>query len=91
MGFTPDGRPLIGRTNLMDGLTIAAGFNGSGFSWGPILGKVIAAELTGRSHGFDLTIFRPDRFEETGTAWNNPYTAGEKRRSVRTATFPQPV
>jgi sarcosine oxidase subunit beta len=78
MGFTPDGLPLIGRSNLLDGLTIVAGFNGGGFSWGAINGKIIAAELTGKQHGFDLTFFRPDRFAEKGTAWENPYTAGEK-------------
>ncbi len=78
MGFTADGLPLIGRTSIMDGLSIVAGFNGGGFSWGSINGQIIADELTGKNHGFDLSHFRPDRFEEKGTAWHNPYTAGEK-------------
>jgi sarcosine oxidase subunit beta len=82
MGFTPDGLPLIGRTKIMDGLTIVAGFNGGGFSWGAINGKIIADELTGKNHGFDLSFFRPDRFEEKGTAWHNPYTAGEKNSAA---------
>ncbi|HET9659784.1 MAG TPA: FAD-dependent oxidoreductase [Thermomicrobiales bacterium] len=82
MGFTPDGLPLIGRTAIMDGLTIVAGFNGGGFSWGAINGKIVADELTGKSHGFDLSYFRPDRFEEKGTAWRNPYTAGEKNSTA---------
>lgn len=86
MGFTPDGLPLIGRSDIMQGLTIVAGFNGGGFSWGAINGKIIADELTGKSHGFDLSHFRPDRFEEKGTAWNNPYTAGEKGQETRSAT-----
>jgi len=77
MGFTPDGLPLIGRSGMLDGLTIAAGFNGGGFAWGAITGKVVADEITGTSHGFDLSYFRPDRFAEKGTAWQNPYTAGE--------------
>src|SRR5215207_7644376 len=47
MGFTPDGLPLIGRTDIMQGLTIVAGFNGGGFSWGAINGKIIADEITG--------------------------------------------
>lgn len=85
MGFTPDGLPLIGRTGIMDGLTLAAGFNGGGFAWGSINGKIIAAELTGKNHGFDLTPFRPDRFAEKGTAWENPYTAGEKSQRERAA------
>jgi sarcosine oxidase subunit beta len=78
MGFTADGLPLIGRMRDMPGLTLAAGFNGGGFSWGAILGKVIAAELAGKHHGFDLAPFRPDRFAECGTAWTNPFTAGER-------------
>ncbi|MCA9858772.1 MAG: FAD-binding oxidoreductase, partial [Thermomicrobiales bacterium] len=78
MGFTPDGLPLIGRTAIMQGLTIVAGFNGGGFSWGAINGNVVAGMLTGVDAGFDLTYFRPDRFVEKGTDWNNPYTAGEK-------------
>lgn len=77
MGFTPDGLPLIGRSSILDGLTIAAGFNGGGFAWGAATGKIIADELTGKNHGFDLSYFRPDRFAEKGTAWQNPYTAGE--------------
>src|SRR5690606_6313695 len=44
MGFTPDGLPLIGRTSIMQGLTIVAGFNGGGFSWGAINGKIVADE-----------------------------------------------
>ena len=82
MGFTPDGLPLIGRTDIMQGLTIVAGFNGGGFSWGSINGKIVAAELTGKQHGFDLSALRPDRFVEAGTAWNNPYTAGEKNSNA---------
>lgn len=85
MGFTPDGLPLIGRTSIMQGLTIVAGFNGGGFSWGAINGKIVADEITGRNHGFDLSYFLPDRFVEKGTAWHNPYTAGEKGQTARTA------
>ncbi len=85
MGFTPDGLPLIGRTGIMDGLTIVAGFNGGGFSWGAINGKIVADEITGKNHGFDLSFFRPDRFEEKGTAWHNPYTAGEKNSASQAA------
>ncbi len=85
MGFTPDGLPLIGRTGIMDGLTIVAGFNGGGFSWGAINGKIVADEITGKNHGFDLSFFRPDRFEEKGTACHNPYTAGEKNSASQAA------
>jgi sarcosine oxidase subunit beta len=79
MGFTADGLPLIGRYGPAPGLTLAAGFNGGGFSWAAIVGRVVADLLTGREPGFDLTPFRPDRFAGLGdaVAWSNPFTAGE--------------
>jgi sarcosine oxidase subunit beta len=78
MGFTADGLPLIGRYEPAPGLTVAAGFNGSGFSWGPMLGKVIARLLSGQEAEFDIAPFRPTRFRDGDVAWANPFTAGEK-------------
>jgi len=79
MGFTADGLPLIGPYDPAPGLTVAAGFNGGGFSWGVIVGKAIARLLNGQEPGFDLEPFRPARFHELGgdVAWANPFTAGE--------------
>ncbi|MEA2582597.1 MAG: hypothetical protein QOF33_682 [Thermomicrobiales bacterium] len=82
MGFTADGLPLIGRSGENPGLTVAAGFNGSGFSWAAIVGRIVADLLCGREPGFDLAPFAPDRFVLGGTAWNNPFTAGEQSRAV---------
>lgn len=80
MGFTADGLPLIGRYEPAPGLTLAAGFNGGGFSWGVIVGQVIARLLNGQEPGFDLEPFRPARFHdhEGAIPWANPFTAGEK-------------
>jgi glycine/D-amino acid oxidase-like deaminating enzyme len=78
MGFTADGLPLIGRYEQTPGLTVAAGFNGGGFSWGPIVGKVVARLLNGEEVGFDLEPFRPARFADGDVSWANPFTAGEK-------------
>lgn len=78
MGFTADGLPLIGRYDPLPGLTVAAGFNGGGFSWGAITGNVVARLLTGEAPGFDLEPFRPARFHDGGVDWDNPFTAGEK-------------
>ncbi len=78
MGFTADGRPLIGRYDPAPGLTVAAGFNGGGFSWGPIVGQVIARMLSGEEPGFDLDPFRPARFHDAAVTWANPFTAGER-------------
>jgi len=76
MGFTADGLPLIGKYESMPGLTLAAGFNGGGFSWAAITGQVVADVVNGREPGFDLTVLRPERFAD-GVAWSNPFTAGE--------------
>jgi glycine/D-amino acid oxidase-like deaminating enzyme len=78
MGFTADGLPLIGRYAPAPGLTVAAGFNGGGFSWGAIVGQVIARLLTDQAPGFDLSPFRPDRFHDGDVSWANPFTAGER-------------
>ncbi len=87
MGFTADGLPLIGRYDPAPGLTLAAGFNGGGFSWGAAVGIAVADLLAGRDPGLDLDPFRPDRFHGAGTAWANPFTAGEKS-NPRSLTAP---
>jgi sarcosine oxidase subunit beta len=75
MGFTADGLPLIGP--YAPGLTLAAGFNGGGFSWAAIVGQVVADVMNGRDPGFDLSPFRPARFDG-GAGWSNPFTTGER-------------
>jgi len=80
MGFTPDGLPLIGR--YAPGLTLAVGFNGGGFSWTSITGKIVADLLDDRAPGFDIAPFDPGRFDDAGTDWSNPFTAGERSDAV---------
>jgi sarcosine oxidase subunit beta len=84
MGFTADGLPLIGRYDPLPGLTLAAGFNGGGFSWAAVTGRVVADLLSGQPPGFDLAPFRPDRFATAGAAWRNPFTAGEREATPTT-------
>ncbi len=57
---------------------VPAGFTGGGLSWAGIVGPVIADVLDGRGPGFDLAPFDPGRFATGGTAWSNPFTAGER-------------
>lgn len=82
MGFTADGLPLIGRWPPLQGLTVAAGFNGGGFSWAAITGQIVADLLAGRDRGFDLGPFDPARFLTGHAAWTNPYTAGERSHAA---------
>jgi glycine/D-amino acid oxidase-like deaminating enzyme len=85
MGFTADGLPLIGKFESKPGLTLAAGFNGGGFSWGAITGQVVADLMNGRDPGFELALLHPERFAETGATWTNPFTAGECSRATGVA------
>ncbi|MDQ3512807.1 MAG: FAD-binding oxidoreductase, partial [Chloroflexota bacterium] len=82
MGFTADGLPLIGRFPGRDGLTVAVGFNGGGFSWAAITGQIVAALVSGDDPGFDLAPFDPGRFASGAATWANPYTAGERSHAV---------
>jgi glycine/D-amino acid oxidase-like deaminating enzyme len=82
MGFTADGLPLIGRYDAVPGLTLAVGFNGNGFSWAAATGQIIAQLLTDQPVTLDITPFNPTRFHGGATAWNNPYTAGEKSNAA---------
>jgi glycine/D-amino acid oxidase-like deaminating enzyme len=85
MGFTADGLPLIGHYDALPGLTLAAGFNGNGFSWAAATGQIIARLLTDQHPGLDISHFNPTRFHGGNTAWNNPYTAGEKSNAAGSA------
>jgi D-amino-acid dehydrogenase len=76
MGVTADGLPRIGRWEQLSGLTVAAGFNGNGFSWAAITGQLVADLVTGQPPRFDLPPFDPNRFFTAGTVWANPFTQG---------------
>jgi glycine/D-amino acid oxidase-like deaminating enzyme len=77
MGFTADGLPLIGRYPELQHLTVAAGFNGTGFSWALAVGDIVAGLLDGETPDIDLAPFDPGRFAGVDVSWNNPFTAGE--------------
>jgi len=59
---TPDVVPVICAVEKLPGFHIATGFSGHGFGLGPGAGKAIAAMLTGRDVGVDLSPFRLGRF-----------------------------
>jgi sarcosine oxidase, subunit beta len=60
--MTPDAHAIIGWVS--DGVYAACGFSGHGFMQAPAVGTAVADELlTGRS-SFDLSPYRPDRFED---------------------------
>lgn len=64
---TPDGNPIIGEVQTPRGFYQLHGFVGHGFMMAPVVGRLVAEELTqGRSHPF-LTKNRIERFVQPGT------------------------
>jgi sarcosine oxidase, subunit beta len=63
--MTPDGRPLLGRVEGLDGLVVAVGFSGMGFKISPAVGEAVAELVAdGAARAVDLKPFRPSRFDE---------------------------
>lgn len=52
--LTPDGNPIIGRVDEIDGLVMLCGFMGHGFMMAPIMGKLMAQHLV---NGTDRELF----------------------------------
>ncbi|MFW6376335.1 MAG: FAD-dependent oxidoreductase, partial [archaeon] len=55
---TPDGDPLVGK--LEDGLFVATGFQGHGFTRAPAIGERVALEILG---GDGIQAYDPTRFD----------------------------
>lgn len=52
--LTPDGSPIIGRVDAVEGLVLLCGFQGHGFMMAPIMGKLLAQHLM---HGDEQELF----------------------------------
>lgn len=62
--YMPDHLPAIGPDPRVPGLVHACGHEGAGIGLAPATGHLIARILTGQSPDFDLSPFRPERFED---------------------------
>ncbi len=62
--FTPDGMPLLGKVDGLDGFYMAAGHEGDGIALAPITGLLMSELIVDGSCSFDLTSFSPNRFGE---------------------------
>ena len=63
-GITPDQHPMLGAAGP-DGFYLDCGFSGIGFKTSPAVGLCISELiLDGKSKTVDLSIYRPQRFEE---------------------------
>jgi D-amino-acid dehydrogenase len=60
--FTPDTRPIIGRSIRIANVVFATGHGQLGLTLGATTGRLVADIVAGRDSGIDLSAFRPDRF-----------------------------
>jgi len=61
--YTPDGLPLIGRVDGIEGLFLAAGHEGDGIALSPVTGKVVSDLICDGSTFVDMSPFHPNRFD----------------------------
>jgi sarcosine oxidase subunit beta len=60
--YTPDGLPILGPIEALDGFFMAAGHEGDGIALAPITGEIIADLIADKSAGFALEEYRLERF-----------------------------
>jgi len=60
--MSPDGNPIVGAADGVDGLYLINGFSGHGFQHSPAAGRILADVITGRDPHFDLSPFAAGRF-----------------------------
>jgi sarcosine oxidase subunit beta len=61
--YTPDGLPLIGWVNGLEGFFMAAGHEGDGIALSPVTGKIVSELICERSTFVDMSPFDPNRFQ----------------------------
>lgn len=73
LSMSPDGRPLIGRLEQLDGLYTMTGDSGTCFKTAPAIGLCLSELITqGAASTVDLTPFRPSRVAE-GRLWRDEH------------------
>ena len=60
--YTPDGKPIIGRSGLVSNLIVATGHEGDGICMSQITGDLVADLATGNTPAIDIGPITPDRF-----------------------------
>jgi sarcosine oxidase subunit beta len=71
--MSPDGNPIVGAADGVEGLYLINGFSGHGFQHSPAAGRILADVITGRDPRFDLTPFAASRFARLGVAAGERY------------------
>lgn len=60
--YTPDGLPILGKVESVDGFIMAAGHEGDGITLAPITGEMIARLVAAEAAPFPFNDFRLERF-----------------------------
>ena len=60
--YTPDGLPMIGPVEGLEGFYMAAGHEGDGIALSPITGKLLAEQIVFGEPSYPLRDFDPNRF-----------------------------
>ncbi|SDW96507.1 D-amino-acid dehydrogenase [Ruegeria halocynthiae] len=60
--FTPDTRPIIGRSRRLANVTFATGHGQLGLTLGATTARLVADVIAGKAPGIDIQAFSPDRF-----------------------------
>ena len=76
MGFSPDGRPVVGSVPAHPDSLFATGFTGHGMGYGFRMGRLLAARATGRARPDGYDLFTASRFDEAvGSPGTDPSAA----------------
>ena len=62
--YTPDGLPILGKVESVDGFIMAAGHEGDGITLAPITGEMIAGLVASGTTPFPFTDFKLERFSD---------------------------
>lgn len=60
--YTPDGLPIIGKVDCLEGFYMAAGHEGDGIALAPVTGKLLAEQIVYGKESYSLEPFSPNRF-----------------------------
>jgi sarcosine oxidase subunit beta len=71
--MSPDGNPILGAVNEIEGLYLINGFSGHGFQHSPAAGRILADVIAGRDPQFDLAPFAAGRFARSVAAAGERY------------------
>jgi D-amino-acid dehydrogenase len=66
--FTPDTRPIIGRSRSIANMCFATGHGQLGLTLGATTGRIVADIVAARSTALDIGAYTPDRFHHSGRA-----------------------